>query len=141
MKLSIKGSRLTVRFVEDDDSMENWNELPSWKEATAIWQEKDRCKDTQIEKAYVQLHIKMQRMANGARLRNPDHFNTEADLPDKKKFYAIKQGKMRAYGWFSNAEKGVFIISHFACKKGRKLAPADTRRVVDNWEAIERGGL
>jgi len=141
MKLSIKGSRLIVRFIEDDDSMENWNELLSWKEATAAWQEKNRCKDSQIEKAYVQLYLKMERMANGARLRNPDHFNTEDSLPDGKKFYAIKQGKIRAYGWFSSAEKGTFIVSHFAYKKGQKLDAADTNRVVDSWKAIERGGI
>lgn len=139
MKLSIKGTHLTIRFLEDDDSENNWNELASWKEATAIWQTRDRCKDSQIEKAYVQLHVKMQRMAGGARLRNPDHFNTEDTLPDGKKFYAIKQGKIRAYGWFSNSEKGVFIISHFSYKKSKKLDAADTNRVVDNWKAIERG--
>ncbi len=101
MKLSIKGTHLTIRFLEDDHSKDNWNELLSWVETTTKWKERDRCKDTQIEKAYIQLHLKMQRMSNGSRLRNPDHFNTEGSLPDGKKFYAIKQGKVRAYGWFS----------------------------------------
>jgi len=54
-------------------------------------------------------------------------FNTEGRLPDDKHFYAIKVGKLRAYGWFSSRHKGVFFISHFcvqkrtkACRKGLK---------------------
>jgi hypothetical protein len=58
-------------------------------------------------------------------------------LPDKKQFYAIKADKVRAYGWFSTRHSGVFYISHFAFKRGQKLAPADTRRVIANWRSIE----
>jgi len=64
-------------------------------------------------------------LADNGQLRSPDHWNTEADLPNGKKFYAIKADKIRAYGWFSSKHKGVFYISHFAFKQGQKLATTD----------------
>lgn len=76
-------------------------------------------------------------LADGGQLRSPDHWNTEGELPDKKRFYAIKADKVRAYGWFSTRHPGVFYISHFAFKRGQKLAPEDTNRVVANWRRIE----
>lgn len=76
-------------------------------------------------------------LAETGRLRSPDYWNTEGDLPNGKKFYAIKADRIRAYGWFSNRDRGVFYISHFAFKKGKKLAAEDTNRVIRNWRAIE----
>ena len=76
-------------------------------------------------------------LANTGPLRSPDHWNTEGELPDGKHFYAIKVGKIRAYGWFSVRHKGVFYISHFAFKKGQRLAREDCSRVIANWRQIE----
>lgn len=76
-------------------------------------------------------------LADKGQLRSPDYWNTEGDLPNLKKFYALKADKIRAYGWFSGRHKGVFYISHFAFKKGQKLAASDTHRVIENWRQIE----
>ncbi len=71
-------------------------------------------------------------------LRSPDHMNTEAELPDGSKFYAIKTNQgLRAYGWFSKKHRSVFYISHFICKKRQKLKQEDTNRVIQNWREIE----
>jgi hypothetical protein len=78
-----------------------------------------------------------QLLADRGQLRSPDYWNTEGDLPDGKHFYAIKADRVRAYGWFSLRNKGVFYISHFAFKKGQKLATKDAKRVVSNWRQIE----
>ena len=76
-------------------------------------------------------------LADKAQLRSPDHWNTEGETPDGKRFYAIKVDKIRAYGWFSIRHKGVFFISHFAFKKGQKLASSDANRVIANWRKFE----
>jgi len=81
---------------------------------------------------------RVQTLANEGRLRSPDYFNTEGELPDGSRFYAIKVGKVRAYGWYSNRHKGIFFVSHFAFKKGQKLSSKDTNEVVRNWRAEER---
>ena len=78
-----------------------------------------------------------QYLADHGQLRSPDQWNTEGTLPNGKHFYAIKADKIRAYGWFSVRNKGVFYISHFTFKKGQKLASADTNRVIVNWRQIE----
>jgi len=78
-----------------------------------------------------------QHLANEGQLRSPDHWNTEGRLPDNKHFFAIKAGKIRAYGWFSDRNKGIFYISHFAFKKGQKLSREDSHKVIQNWRQIE----
>jgi hypothetical protein len=83
------------------------------------------------------LAARREQLANTGRLRSPDYWNTEGELPNGKRFYAIKVGKLRAYGWFSSRFNGVFYISHFAFKKGQKLARQDTKRVIQNWRLIE----
>ena len=83
------------------------------------------------------LAARRQYLANVGQLRSPDHWNTEGNLPNDKPFYAIKADRVRAYGWFSSHHKGIFYISHFAFKKGQKLAQEDTNRVIRNWRQIE----
>jgi hypothetical protein len=78
-----------------------------------------------------------ERLANQGQLRAPDHWNSEGTLPDGKQFYAMKAGQLRAYGWFSRRHKSVFYISHFAFKRGQKIAREDSNRVIRNWRAIE----
>jgi len=134
MTQKIKGQRLTVCFVEDDGAENEWNELPSWMEAIGHLS----VKPGQVEKVYAQMFAKFKRLSNGERLRNPDHFNTEGDLPNGKHFYAVKTGKIRAYGWYSDRHKGVFVVSHFIYKQGEKLSNADKKRVQNNWKRIER---
>jgi hypothetical protein len=76
-------------------------------------------------------------LADHALLRVPDHWNAEGVLPDGKQFYALKAGPLRAYGWFSNRFKGVLFISHFAFKRGQKIARHDAARVIRSWRAVE----
>ncbi|WP_155999749.1 hypothetical protein [Thioalkalivibrio sulfidiphilus] len=83
------------------------------------------------------LAARREQLADTGRLRSPDYWNTEGKLPNGKHFYAIKVDKLRAYGWFSSRFPGVFYISHFAFKKGQKLAQQDTNRVIQNWRRIE----
>jgi len=136
MDVTITGTHLAIRFLENDKgdkAQDNWNKLGSWLEAAKHF------KAEKADTIYVQMHIKMKRMSDGNRLRNPIHFNKEGDLPNGKKFYAIKQDKVRAYGWYSDSEKGVFIISHFAYKNRQQLSDKDKKKVVANWKRVERG--
>ena len=127
------GTRLTIRYCEQPapwEAPDPWVP-PSWREAIAHIQENKQKNVT------AQMAVRRQQLADRGQLRSPDYWNTEGELPTGKKFYAIKVAKIRAYGWFSNRHKGVFYISHFAFKKGQKLDPADTRRVIENWRQIE----
>lgn len=118
-----KGSRFTIRYCAGAKE--------SFDAAIAHVPEGKRAACT------AQFIVRRNRLAEGERMRSPDHFNSEADLPDGKPFYAIKttQG-LRAYGWYAR-ERGVFYISHFIFKNRQKLDPADTARVCDNWRLIE----
>lgn len=127
------GILLSIRYCEQPAPGEDpafWVP-PSWRGAIAHLTEKKH------KNVLAQMAVRRQLLAERGQLRSPDHWNTEGELPNGKKFYAIKADKIRAYGWFSNRHKGVFYISHFAFKKGQKLDPADTRRVIENWRQIE----
>ena len=127
------GARCTICYCEQPaagDDPETWVP-PSWTEAIGHIQASKR------DGIAAKMAARRTLLADKGRLRSPDHWNTEGDLPNGKKFYAIKADKIRAYGWFSSQHKGVFYISHFAFKKGQKLATADTHRVVENWRQIE----
>jgi hypothetical protein len=113
---------------EDDPS--SWR-APSWDEALS------HIPAGKHDNLWATMAARRQHLANVGQLRSPDHWNTEGDLPDGKHFFAIKAGKLRAYGWFSSRYKGVFYISHFAFKKGQKLASEDTNLVIQNWRRIE----
>jgi hypothetical protein len=104
---------------------------PSWQEALA------RIPANKREGIAAKMVARRRILANERRLRSPDYWNTEGELPSGKHFYAIKADRIRAYGWFAEREKGVFWISHFAFKKGQKLASADANRVIENWRRIE----
>lgn len=70
-------------------------------------------------------------------LRSPDKWNKEGDLPDGKKFYALKTTKaysLRGYGFF--AGKGEFWISHWVYKDFQKLKQQDIDRVHENWRKV-----
>lgn len=118
-----KGSRFTIRYCEGAE--ESFHvalaHVPSDRHAACT----------------AQFVVRRNRLAAGLRMRSPDHFNTEAKLPDGKSFYAIKttQG-VRAYGWYGG-ELRVFWISHFIFKNQQKLNAADTNRVCENWRHIE----
>jgi hypothetical protein len=131
--LEYRGARLTIRYCEqppDGADPETW-QPPSWHEAlTGIPPKKH---DGVIAKLVARRGF----LADQGQLRTPDYWNTEGELPDGKRFYAIKADDLRAYGWFSGRHKGVFYISHFALKKGQKLAKKDARRVIQNWRQIE----
>jgi len=127
MTQKIHGPRLEIWFVEDDPEQ-------SWKDAMNRW----RAKPEQQEKVYAQMFTRLQKLADGGQLRSPDHFNTEGNLPNGKRYYAVKAGKIRAYGWYSDRHKGVFYVSHFAFKQGKKLSRPDDQQVQGNWHQIER---
>lgn len=119
-----KGSRFTIRYCEGAKE--------SYDAAIAHVPEDRR------EACTAQFVVRRQRLASGAQMRSPDHFNTEASLPDGKPFYAIKTTHgLRAYGWWCSRERGVFHISHFIFKNRQKLDSADTDRVCSNWRLIE----
>ncbi len=131
--LEYVGRRCTVRYCEQPaarDDRDRWVP-PSWAEAIG------RIQASKRDGIRAKMTARRTLLAENGRLRSPDHWNTEGDLPNGKKFYAMKADKVRAYGWFSSKHKGVFYISHFAFKKGQKLAAADTHRVVENWRQIE----
>lgn len=128
-----RGAKLTIRYCEQppaDSEGELWMP-PSLREALGSIQAGKHAT------CMSQLAARRERLANTGRLRSPDHWNTEARLPNGSRFYAIKVGKLRAYGWFSTRYKGVFYISHFAFKKGQKLSSQDEQRVIKNWRRIE----
>lgn len=128
-----QGTRLTLRYCEQppegiDPSA--W-QPPSWLEALR------HIPTAKHSGMTAKIAARRQYLADRGPLRSPDHWNTEGILPNGKHFYAIKVDKIRAYGWFSVRDKGVFYISHFAFKKGQKLASTDTNRVIANWRQIE----
>ena len=124
----IIGSKLTVKQSQDKvDAAVNLNNvlkrLTSAKTALAV---------------KVKLFTMLERLANYGKLRMPKQFNKEAKLNNNKNFYAVKPHKnIRAYGWFSNKEPGVFFISHYKYKNKQKLDSIDTRRVKSAWRGIE----
>lgn len=128
-----QGKRLTIRCCEqppDGEDDPGWMP-PSWQEAL------QHIPANKHPGVFAKMTARRQYLADEGRLRTPDYWNTEGDLPDSKKFFAIKVDRIRAYGWYSSQHKGVFYISHFAFKKGQKLAAEDTRRVIRNWRHIE----
>jgi hypothetical protein len=132
--LSHKGSCLTIRYCEqppDGTDQGAW-EPESWRQALRHIPvgKHDRCR--------AEVHVRLDRLAKEGRLRSPDYFRKEGKLPDGKHFYAVKAGKVRAYGWFSKQHKSVFYVSHFAFKKGGKLTKEDANKVKKNWRRIEK---
>lgn len=128
-----QGIRLTIRYCEQPPAGIDTNfwQPPSWLEALQHIPAAKRLGIT------AKMAARRQYLADHGQLRSPDHWNTEGTLPNGKHFYAVKTDKIRAYGWFSTRHKGVFYISHFAFKKGQKLASADINRVIANWRQIE----
>lgn len=114
--------RLTIRHCESSPK------TGSWKDAIS------HIKAKKVEQVHAQMKARQEALSKAGQLRFPDHFNTEGILPDGKSFYAIKVGKIRAYGWFSDGE---FWISHYAFKDSRKLGKDDTARVIKNWREQE----
>ena len=128
-----RGKRLTIRYCEVPPpgvELAGWVP-PSW--STAMQNFPANKRDGVVAK----MVARRNRLADGEQLRSPDDWNTEAKLPDGKRFYAIKADKLRAYGWFSSRHKGVFYISHFAYKRGQKLVAEDANQVIANWRLIE----
>ena len=60
---------------------------------------------------------------------------SEGNLPDGKRFYAIVKKPIRCYCWIQD---GRFCISHYIHKKWTKLRPEDTERVCKNWREFNR---
>ena len=128
-----RGKKLTIRYCEaPPPGVESSGWVPSsWSTAMQNFPASKR------DGVAAKMKARRDRLAGGEQLRSPDHWNTEAKLPDGKHFYAIKAGKLRAYGWYSSRHRGVFYISHFAYKRGQKLAAEDTSQVIANWRMIE----
>lgn len=135
MTLEYRGTRLTIRYCEQPpEGVEPHGWIPpSWQKAL------QHIPAPKHPSCWAKMLVRREHLANEGRLRSPDHWNTEGMLPDDKHFYAIKVDRLRAYGWFSSRHKGVFYISHFAYKKGQKLAQEDTNQVIKNWRLIEEG--
>lgn len=129
-----QGARLTIRYCEQPPAgTEHDGWVPeSW------WAALQHIPPGKHDKIFARMAARREQLANEGQLRSPDYWNKEGGLPDGKHFYAIKVDRLRAYGWFSTRHKGVFYISHFAFKKGQKLAQEDTNRVEMNWRMIEK---
>jgi hypothetical protein len=119
-----QGKRLTIRYCHGaaESLVEVLESLPAKKHPACL----------------AQLVARRNQLAEVGQLRSPDHWNTEGNLPQGSKFYAIKAGKIRAYGWFSDKHKGVFYISHFIYKDTQKLDKSDLNRVCNNWRKVEK---
>jgi len=128
MTQKIKGMRLEIWFAEDDPQS-------NFKEALGRW----RANTGQQKRLIARMTAQLQLLADTGQLRSPDKWNTESTLPNDKHYYAVKMGKIRAYGWYSNKQPGVFYISHFAFKRGQKLHNDDHNRVTRNWNLKEGG--
>ena len=84
--LEYVGDRCTIRYCEQPTAGEDpatWVP-PSWIEALGHIQEKKR------DSIAAKMAARRQILANKGQLRSPDHWNTEGDLPNGKKFFAIK---------------------------------------------------
>ena len=128
-----RGGRLTIRYCEQPppgSDTGSWMP-PSLREAL------DSIQAVKRGNCLARLTARRQQLADTGRLRSPDYWNTEGELPNGKHFYAIKVDRLRAYGWFSNRHRGVFYISHFTFKRRQKLAQQDTNRLIQNWRTIE----
>ena len=128
-----KGKRLTIRYCEQPSKTEN---LKTWR-PPSLQDALSHLLEGKRDKAMATMTARRKHLADNGQLRAPDHWNTEGNLPTGKHFYAIKAGRLRAYGWFSDKHKSVFFISHFAFKSGKKLTKEDSRLVVRNWRNIE----
>lgn len=128
-----RGAKLVIRYCEQPPSgsqADSWMPQSLSEALASIPAHKHaRC--------LARLAARREQLADTGRLRSPVYWNTEGTLPNGKHFYAIKVDRLRAYGWFSSRDRGVFYISHFAFKKGQKLARQDTNRVIHNWRQIE----
>lgn len=127
LKLLATGQKLKVYLIEAEEG--------TLQEALA---KVDPSLRTQ---AQAKIYGLLMKLAQEGNLRMPEFFNKESVLPDGAHFYAVKTNsklRLRAYGWFSSAHKGSFIVSHYAFKKGQKLEARDTARVIENWRSIER---
>lgn len=135
-----KGIKLVIRYCEEPPSDEKYSPAadqapwfpPSLLEALAHFP------PNKHGGLMAKLAARRKQLADEGRLRSPDYFNTEGELPNGKHFFAIKADRLRAYGWFSSRHKDVFFISHFAFKKGQKLDRKDSNRVIEKWREFER---
>ena len=133
MPLKHQRVKISIRYCEhptEGVDPQSWVP-PSWNEAL------DHIPERQHDGIKAKMLARREVLKKGDKLRSPDHWNTEAKLPNNKHFYAIKANKIRAYGWFSGQYNGVFYISHFTFKEGEKLAKKDHKRVIANWRKIE----
>lgn len=63
----------------------------------------------------------------------------EGELPNGKKFFAIRHGDIRAYFWHSKKHRNTIMISHYVYKKWNRLKKNDTQKVCGNWRKTEMG--
>jgi hypothetical protein len=79
----------------------------------------------QITKELARTNALTKRLGDTGWLRSPDQFRNEGD-----KFYAIKGGTVRFYGWFE--PNGAFVISHAISKRHDKLESSDKKKMMRN---------
>ena len=104
------GARLTIRITDDGyQSIKNLCEVHRH----------------QIIKELARANALLKTFAENGRLRSPDQFRNEGD-----KFWAIRAGTIRCYGWYE--ADGSFVISHVISKRHDKLEDGDKRRMIKN---------
>jgi hypothetical protein len=79
----------------------------------------------------------IKRLGDGHAMSN-ENFPKEGELPDKSHFRALKKIPLRAYVWQSKKTAETYYISHYVYKNYDKLKESDTKKVCDNWRALEK---
>jgi hypothetical protein len=106
--------------------------LDSWKKEAAKLTDR---KATEIEGFLIAL---FDAWIDNSRLNNRWAV-PEGNLNKDKKFFAVKRIPIRAYFWYSDAQKNTIVISHYVYKKWQKLRTEDVRKVKMNWESENAG--
>lgn len=78
------------------------------------------------------LQHQVERLANGQRL-SAENFVPEGELPNGKRFQALKKIPIRAYLW---RQGDVWYISHYVYKDQEKLSRRDVDLVRRNWKEV-----
>ncbi|MCO8052630.1 hypothetical protein NI531_18075 [Proteus penneri] len=95
-----------------------------------------KLKDKEAKLMEMKIAIQLKRLSDGKAMSR-DSFVAEGNLPNGKKFYAIKRVPVRGYLWLSSKLRCTYYISHYKYKDHQKLRSKDTNTIHANWRKIE----
>lgn len=84
----------------------------------------------------MQITLQLKRLASGLAMSR-DSFASEGELPNGKKFYALKRIPIRGYLWQSSKLRLTYYVSHYKYKDHQKLRQKDINKVHANWRKVE----